>query len=48
MKSNIREMDIEIVIKWLSLFNKKVLITEEIFSDAEELLLKSEMDISTK
>ena len=48
MKSNIREMDIEIVIKWLSLFNKKVLITEEIFSDAEELLLKSEMDIYKK
>ena len=41
-------MPIEIVIKRLSLLKKKGLITEEIFSDAEELLIKSEMDISSK
>ena len=39
-------MPIEIGIKRLSLLKEKGLITEEIFSDAEELLIKSEMDIS--
>ena len=38
-------MPIEIGIKRLSLLKEKGLITEEIFSDAEELLIKSEMDI---
>ena len=32
----------------LSLLKEKGLITEEIFSDAEELLIKSEMDIPSK
>ena len=41
-------MLIEIGIKRLSLLKEKGLITEEIFSDAEELLIKSEMDIYSK
>ena len=41
-------MTIEIGIKRLSSLKEKGLITEEIFSDAEELLLKSEIDISKK
>ena len=48
MAKNSKEMPIEIVITRLSLLKEKVLITEEIFSDAEELLIKSEMDISSK
>ena len=48
MKKNIQGMPIEIGIKRLSLLKEKGLITEEIFSDAEELLLKSEIDISKK
>ena len=48
MSRNSKEMPIEIGIKRLSLLKKKGLITEEIFSDAEELLIKSEMDISSK
>ena len=39
---------IEIGIKRLSLLKEKGLITEEIFSDAEERLIKSEIDISSK
>ena len=41
-------MPIEIGIKRLSLLKEKGLIKEEIFSDAEELLSKSEIDISSK
>ena len=48
MVRNSKEMPIELGIKRLSLLKKKGLITEEIFSDAEELLIKSEMDISSK
>ena len=48
MARNSKEMPIELGIKRLSLLKKKGLITEEIFSDAEELLIKSEMDISSK
>ena len=43
-----KEMLIEIAIKPLPLLKEKGLITEEIFSDAEELLIKSEMDIPSK
>ena len=48
MAKKSKEMPIEIGIKRLSLLKKKGLITEEIFSDAEELLIKSEMDIPSK
>ena len=48
MKSNNIGMTIEIGIKRLSFLKEKGLITEEIFSDAEELLLKSEIEISKK
>ena len=48
MKKHNKGMPIEIGIKRLSLLKKKGLITEEIFSDAEELLLKSEIDVSNK
>ena len=48
MKINDKGMPIEIGIKRLTFLKKKGLITEEIFSDTEELLLKSEMDISSK
>ena len=48
MKKNSKGMPIEIGIKRLSLLKEKGLITEEIFSDAEELLLKSEIDVSKK
>ena len=48
MKKNSKGMPIEIGIKRLSLLKEKGLITEEIFSDAKELLLKSEIDISKK
>ena len=48
MKSNNKGMPIEIGIKRLSLLKERGLINEEIFSDAEELLLKSEIDISKK
>ena len=48
MPKNSKGMPIEIFIKRVSLLKEKVLITEEIFSDAEELLIKSEMDISSK
>ena len=48
MKSNNKGMPIKIGIKRLSLLKEKGLINEEIFSDAEELLLKSEIDISKK
>ena len=48
MQTNNKRMPIEIGIKRLYLLKEKGLINEEIFSDAEELLLKSEMDISSK
>ena len=48
MKTNNKGMPIEIGIKRLGVLKEKGLITEEIFSDAEELLLKSEIDISKK
>ena len=48
MKNNNKVMSIEIGIKRLSLLKEKGLITDEIFSDAEELMLKSEIDISSK
>ena len=41
-------MPIDVVIKPLSLLKEKGLITGEIFSDEEELLLKSEIDILKK
>ena len=41
-------LPIKIDIKRLSLSKEKGLISEEIFSDAEELLIKSEMDIYSK
>ena len=48
MKTNYKNMPIEIGIKRLSLLKDKGLISDEIFYDAEELLLKSEIDISSK
>ena len=48
MAKDNKGMPIKIGIKRLSLLKKKGLITEEIFSDAQELLIKSEMDISSK
>ena len=48
MTKNTSGMPIEIGIKRLSILKEKGLINEEIFSDAEELLIKSEMDISPK
>ena len=39
-------MPIDIGIKRLSVLKKKGLISEEIFDDSKELLLKSEMKIS--
>jgi len=48
MTKNTNGMPIEIGIKRLSILKEKGLINEEIFSDAEELLIKSEMDISPK
>ena len=42
MAKSSKGMLIEIGIKRLSLLKEKGLITEEIFSDAEELLIKSE------
>ena len=48
MKNKKKEMPIEIGIKRLSSLKEKGLITEEVFSDAEELMLKSEMDIPLK
>ena len=48
MAKNNKGMPIEIGIKRLSLLKNKGLITDEIFSDAQELLIKSEMDISSK
>ena len=41
-------MPIEIGIKRLSLLKEKGLIIKEIFSNSEELLIKSEIDISSK
>ncbi len=48
MAKSSKGMLIEIGIKRLSLLKENGLITEEIFSDAEELLIKSEIDISSK
>ena len=48
MRTNSKGMPIEIGLKRLSLLKEEGLITEEIFSDAKELLLKSEIDISKK
>ena len=48
MAKSSKGMPIEIGIKRLSLLKKKGLITDEVFSDAEELMIKSEMDISSK
>ena len=48
MKKKIEGMPIEIGVKRLSLLKEKGLITEEIYADAEELMHKSEMDISSK
>ena len=48
MKTNSKGMPIEIGIKRLSILKDKGLITEEVFSDAEEHMFKSEMDISPK
>ena len=48
MAKNSKGMSIKVGIKRLSLLKEKGLITEKIFSDAEELLIKSEMDISSK
>ena len=43
-----KRMPLEIGVKRLSFLKEKGLITEEIFTDAEELLIKSEMDIPSK
>ena len=48
MAKSSKGMPIEICIKRLSLLKEKGLIIEEIFSNSEELLIKSEMDISSK
>ena len=48
MAKSSKVMPTEIGIKRLSLLKEKGLITEEIFSDAEELLIKSEMNIPSK
>ncbi len=48
MKTNNKGMPIEIGIKRLTFLKEKGLINEKIFYDAEELLLKSEIDISKK
>ena len=48
MAKSSKGMPIEISIKRLSLFKEKGLIIEEIFSNSEELLIKSKMDISSK
>ena len=48
MAKSSKGMLIEIGIKRLYSLKEKGLITEEIFSDAEELLIKSEMDITSK
>ena len=48
MAKSSKGMSIEIGIKRLSLLKEKGLITEEIFSNSEELLIKSEMNISSK
>ena len=48
MRKYKKEMPIEIGIRRLSLLKEKGLITEEVFTDAEELMRKSEMDISAK
>ena len=48
MTKNSKGMPIEIGIKRLYVLREKGLITEEICSDAEELLIKSEMDIPSK
>ena len=48
MNINNKEMPIEIGIKRLTSLKEKELITDDIFSDAKELLLKSEIDISLK
>ena len=39
-------MSIDIGIKRLSILKEKELISDEIFNDSKELLLKSEMEIS--
>ena len=41
-------MSIDIGIKRLSILKEKGLISEDIFNDSEELLLKSEMEIPRK
>ena len=48
MAKSSKGMPIEICIKRLSLLKEQGLLTEEIFSNSEELLIKSEMDISSK
>lgn len=48
MTKDSKGMPIEIGIKRLYVLREKGLITEEICSDAEELLIKSEMDIPSK
>ena len=48
MAKSSKGMQIETGIKRLSLLKEKGLITEEIFSDTEELLIKSEINISSK
>ena len=41
-------MSIDIGIKRLSILKEKGLISEDIFNDSEELLLKSEIEIPSK
>ena len=48
MKNKKKEMPIEIGIKRLSSLKEKGLITEEVYTDSEELMRKSEMDVPLK
>ncbi len=48
MKTKNKGMPIEVGIKRLLILKEKGLISEEVFSDAEELLIKSEIEISSK
>ena len=48
MTKNKKGMTIDIGIKRLSILKDKGLISDEIFFDSKELLVKSEMEISNK
>ena len=48
MRKYKKEMPIEKGIRRLSLLKEKGLITEEVYTDSEELMRKSEMDVPLK